>query len=55
MDIRPPIPVIIQYSCDHAEVSVSSSSCTEKTLKILQRQSVESRKLKDTDTEEESR
>ena len=55
MDIRPPIPVIIQYSCDHAEVSVSSSSCSEKALKILQRQSVESRKLKDTDTEEESR
>ena len=55
MDIRPTILVIIQCSCDHAEVIVSSSSCTEQTLKILQRQSIESRKLKDTDTEEESR
>ena len=31
MDIRPPIPVIIQCSCDHAEVSVSRSRCAENT------------------------
>ena len=36
MDIRPPIPEIIHCSCDHAEVSVSSSSGIEKTVKIRQ-------------------
>ena len=53
MDIRPPIP------CDHAEVSVSSSSCTENTREDptdAGRSGLnEPRKLKDTDTEEESR
>ena len=52
MDNRPPIP------CDHAEVSVSSSSCTENTSEDpteARNKFNEPRKLKDTDTEEESR
>ena len=46
-------------SCDHAKVSVSSSSCTENTrgdpTDAVRSGHNEPRKLKDTDTEEESR